>query len=329
MRITITGGTGFLGSAIVDVLCEEGHDPSQIQAIARRPDPILEAKGVTCVAASILDGATLTRAFEGTDIVFHLAGRVTRRRSAEAALQRLHVDGTRLVLETAETAGVKRVIYASTSGTVGCGTTSDFMARDDDPDCMPVVGGWPYYATKIAAERMTMRFCAKHDMPVIILNPSLLLGPGDRRGSSTADVARFLAGKIPSIPRGGLNFVDVRDAARAFVAAMTQGESGKRHLIGGTNMSLEDFFGQLSTLSGVKGPRFRLPVSLELLGGTLFETAARVFKTKSAIDRISAEMAQVFWYFEGRRAEEALGFQARDAEETLRDTIADVKARQP
>ena len=91
------------------------------------------------------------------------------------------------------------------------------------------------------------------------MNPSLLLGPGDTRLSSTDVVWKFLERRVPAMPGGGLSFVDVRDAAKAFAAALERGRPGQRYLLGGANMSFRDFFGRLSRLCGVPLPRLRCP----------------------------------------------------------------------
>src|SRR5262249_50753028 len=152
-------------------------------------------------------------------------------------------------------------------------------------------------------------------------SPSLLLGPGDRRSSSTGDVRLFLRRRIPVVPDGGLNFVDARDAARATVAALDRGRPGERYLLGGPNWTFKEFFGRLERASKVRAPALRLPESAQRWGAALVERAFRAVGRESPIDPISVEMSQCFWYLDAGKARAELGFDPRDPSETLDETI--------
>jgi dihydroflavonol-4-reductase len=167
---------------------------------------------------------------------------------------------------------------------------------------------------------------------VVCVNPSLLLGPGDRRGSSTEDVRKFLCGELPAIPSGGISFVDVRDVAPACVAAMERGRPGARYLMGGPNWTCREFVGRLERVSKVSGPWLRLPSRWN----SVLSRAARAVDSfcdhrgmTSPVDRVGFEMGQLFWYCDSSLAQKELGFSARDPAETLDDTIRDIRATSP
>jgi dihydroflavonol-4-reductase len=141
------------------------------------------------------------------------------------ALYELHVEGTRRLLDACVAAGVKRVVLASSSGTIAV-SREERIATEADHHPIGVVAGWPYYLSKIYQEKTALRVHRESGLPVVVLNPSLLLGPGDARLSSTDVVFKFLERRVPAMPSGGLSFVDVRDAARAFAAALTRGRPG-------------------------------------------------------------------------------------------------------
>ena len=183
------------------------------------------------------------------------------------------------------------------------------------------VKGWPYYLSKIYQEQFALELFAKEKLPIVILNPSLLLGPGDDRGSSTDDVLKFLQRKIPIVPEGGLNFVDVRDVAKVFPVAMERGTPGERYLLGGPNWTFSTFFGRLERLAKVPGPRLRVPAAWARFGATAMQELANWRGVAPSVDRISVEMSEHFWYVDSSRAEQELGFSARDPQETLLDTI--------
>src|SRR5258708_34048165 len=152
----------------------------------------------------------------------------------------LHVGGTRNRLELAEKAGVKRIVLARSSGTIGVSRTRRVATEQDDYP-IEAVGRWPYYLSKIYEEKIAIEF-SRRGLPIVILNPSLLLGPGDARMSSTQDVFRFLMGRIPVMPRGGISFVDVRDAARAFLPPLRRANPGERHLLAPATWDFDECF---------------------------------------------------------------------------------------
>lgn len=305
--ILVTGGTGFLGREVVRAL------DGDVRVLAR-------SEGATH-RGSVLDREALDRAVEGCTAVIHLAGSVDRGRNAWDRLRELHVDGTISVLEASARAGVQRVVYASTSGTVAVGTDPLVFHTEDHPPPTAIVASWPYYATKLDAERAAFETAERLGLDLIAINPSLLLGPGDSGGSSTTDIADLLAGRVPAVPDGGLSFVDVRDAALVFVAALERGRPGERYLIGSANWSLDRFFRQIAALADVKAPRLRAP------GGPtrwLARTTAPWFERlgmRPPLDPVSVEMAQHYWYLDAAKAIRELGFDPRDPDETLRDTI--------
>ena len=130
------------------------------------------------------------------------------------------------------------------------------------------------------------------------------------------------------MPNGGMSFVDVRDAAHAFVAALTRGELYGKHLMG-VNLTMAEFFGRLERLSGVAAPRLRLPSKVNVLGAQLLERWARARGQEPAVDAASVEIAEHWFWVDSRKAEQLLGFHARDPHQTLLDTLSDLIGRMP
>ncbi len=323
MKVALTGGTGFLGRRVAERLVTAGHE---LTLLARSPVPWAEKLGARVVRGELPNPAAAKLLVEGAEALVHLAGRVSRDPADGPAMYRLHVEGTRGLLEAAATAKVRRVVLASSSGTVGVSRTERIATEEDDYP-VEVVGRWPYYLSKIYEEKLALSFCAERAIPLICLNPSLILGPGDERLSSTGDVWKFLHQDIPAMPSGGLSFVDVRDAALAFEAALTRGRAGERHLLGGANMPFTEFFARLSRLTGVPPPRLRLPSRVNVWGAEALTRWAKLRGTEPPIDRASVEMGECFFYVDGSKARRELGFEPREPQETLRDTVRDLEAR--
>ena len=323
-RSLVTGATGFLGRHLVDAL---GNRGVALRAMARVVPRDAVSSTADVVEGSLLDREAVRRAVRGCDRVYHLAGRVSRRREDARDMFRIHVEGTRLLCQEAASAGVRRIVLVSTSGTLAVSHGPDRIATEEDGDALEAVRRWPYYLSKVFQEREALDLCGEGGVEVVIVNPSLLLGPGDARDSSTSDVAKFLRREIPVIPRGGLSFVDARDVAEVLPEAMERGRSGERYLLGAANWTLARFLARLEQLSGVPAPKLSLPGPLATLGGRLLGALDQLGRS-TPIDPVSEEMARCFWYVDSSRARRELGFSTRDPSETLLDTVRDLRQRE-
>ena len=316
----VGGATGFLGAHVVAALEGRGHE---VVPVSR------SGGGGRARAVDVLDAEAVRASAEGCEWAFLCTGKVTRERDDSEALYRLHVTGTQRALDGLRRAGVRRVVVASTSGTLAVGTERERIADEGCRAPLEVIASWPYYRTKLYAEREALSANAPPDFEVVVVNPSLLLGPGDVRESSTGDVRRFLEGVIPAVPAGGIAFVDARDAAQGMLLAAERGRPGERYILNAQNLTLAAFFQRLERISGVKAPLFKLPASRPLaLGiGHLFTKAVRAIGGEPPVSAASIEMGQYFWYCDASKAERELGFRARDPGETLRDTVDDLVTR--
>ncbi len=326
MTTLVTGGTGFLGRHLVDRLLERGTD---LRVLSRSYDRDLAERGVEIVEGSLGDAEDVRRAVGGVDRVYHLAGKVDRRPDRAHEMFDLHVDGTRRLLEAADEAGADRVVVASTSGTVGVSEDPEFVADETSPTREDLVRDWPYYLSKIYAERVCRDVAEACDLEVVVMRPTLLLGPGDERESSIGDVVLFMKRKIPATMSGGISFVDVRDAADGFVRGMEEGTAGESYLLGQANLTLEEFFERLEALTGVPAPKMPLPDDLMVSGAKLFEQASRLVDRETDIDPVSVEMGQYYWYIDSAKARREFGWEPRDADETLRDTVRWIEKHHP
>jgi dihydroflavonol-4-reductase len=315
--LLVTGATGFLGEHLCRVLVEQGHT---VRGLARSRSAVLADLGVEHVRGDVLDGPELDRALEGVAAVFHLAGAVSRDPDDAQRMMRLHVDGTRRVLERMHAASVRRMILASTSGTIGVSKREEIL-DETAPYAEEIVAGWPYYASKIYQERLAFEHAERLGIEVVAVNPSLLLGPGDRRLSSTGDVRKLMKRQIPVMPRGGINFVDARDAAAATAAALERGRPGERYLLGGPNWTMRSFFERVGRIANVSPPRLKLPATWNRWGASLVEEIYRHRGKEPPVDRISVEMSEHYWWIDSSKAERELGFAARDPQLTLVDTV--------
>lgn len=324
MKLLVTGGTGFLGTHLVPKLLEAGHE---VRLIGRTKPAAPGLAKAEFVQGDLKDREAVRRSLQGVEAVYHLAGLVSFQDKDARRMYELHVDATRELLRDVREAGVKRFILASTSGTIAVSKEERIGTEDDDYP-ITVVGKWPYYLSKIYEEKLALEYCRKHSIPLVVLNPSLLMGPGDDRLSSTWMVVKFLNRELPAMPGGGMCFVDARDAAEAFVSALTRGELYGRHLMG-VNMSMADFFDRLERLTGVSAPRLHLPSKANVLGAKLLDRWAKLRGTKPALDPQEVEVGEHYFYVDASKAERELGFKARDPQETLHDTVQHIFTKMP
>jgi len=315
----VGGATGFLGSHLVQALAARGDE---VVPVSR------SGGGGRARAVDVLDADAVRESARGCDLAFLCTGKVTRGRDDSEELYRLHVEGTKSALAGLKAAGVRRVVFASSSGTLAVGTDPRRIADEGCRAPLEIIAGWPYYRTKVYGEREALERSTP-DFEVVIVNPSLLLGPGDLRESSTGDVRRFLEGVFPATPAGGLAFVDVRDAALGMLLAADRGRAGERYILNAQNLTVEAFFQRLERISGVRAPLFKLPASRPVALGMnrLFTKAVRAIGGQPPVSEETLEMGQYFWYCDASKAERELGFRPRDSGETLRDTIDDLVAR--
>jgi dihydroflavonol-4-reductase len=317
-RILITGGTGFLGTHIVRQFLDAGEKNFKVMA-SRVPEWMNDA-GVEAVEGSVTNRDDVAKACRNVSAIFHLAGKVSRDNDDAMSMNNIHLQGTRLLCEAAKEAGVSTMILASSSGTIAVSEDEQIFDETYRPP-VEVFSRWAYYASKYYQERTALEHFDGDGRRLVTLNPSLLLGPDDERLSSTKPVLDFLARKVPYCPGGGLNFVDARDAAAAFIAALEKGKHREKYLLGAANMTFEQFFARLERLSGVAAPQLRMPKKLAVAGSSLISSVFKNWGRTSPVASTEVDQAECFWYFDSSKAEEKLGFSPRDPQGTLQDTI--------
>jgi dihydroflavonol-4-reductase len=281
--------------------------------------------GVETFEGSITNPTDCKRAVEGIKEIYHLAGKVSRERDDAREMYKVHVEGTRLLCDAAKAADVKTIVLASTSGTIAVTNDGDVVPDESYPPPLDIITRWPYYASKVYQEMAALERFNGKGLRLVIMNPSLLLGPGDDRLSSTKVILDFMARKISAVPTGGLSFVDARDAARAFQVAMKKGRHGERYLLGAVNWTFSKFFGRLERLAKVAAPRIALPARFAVAGSRLVDSLFKQWNFASPVEPGAIEMAQYYWYLNSGKAARELAFRPRDPGETLHETVVYVR----
>src|ERR1700761_163948 len=274
MRALVTGAGGFVGRHLVARLVDAGAD---VIAFDRRfgPDQATAALGggSEMVVGDVLDAASVRRAMDGCDAVFHLAAVYSYARADAARMQTVNVDGTRTVLEAAGRGGRRRGVHTSTCAT--CGPVPGRAAHEGD---VPPAGELtiPYKRTKVDGESLALA-AARAGVDVVVVNPTVPVGPGDLRPTPTgrmgADVAHGRARAY--LASSALNVVAVQDVAAGHLGAFEHGRVGERYLLGGENLSIREVFAVIAGAAGRPAPRIGVPWSAAHLAARFADAALR------------------------------------------------------
>jgi dihydroflavonol-4-reductase len=318
VRALVTGATGFVGSAIARALTGAGW---QVRVLARSGSDRRNVAQLPVEIASgdLLDAASLDQALRDCDALFHAAADY-RLGSADAeALYRTNVEGTRNVLNAARRAGTARIIYTSSVATIGLpadrspGTERTPLALSD------VIGH--YKRSKFLAEELARDF-ARTGMPVIIVNPSTPIGPGDVKPTPTGQIVVDAAlGRTPAYVDTGLNIVHVDDVAAGHLQAWERGRVGERYILGGEDMTLREILAEISRLVGRGPPRIRVPHAVLLPVAVISEAVARLTGKSTRVTLESVRMARKHMYFSSEKAAQELGYRWRTPTAAFKDAL--------
>lgn len=313
-KTLVTGGNGFIGSAVTRLLAERGDE---LRLLVRRRSRLGQVDDLEFerVEGDVRDRRAVRRALKGVDRVFHLAGLVSLREADADVLFEVNVGGTRMVMEEALRAEVERVVHVSSVASIG---PAPWGQTADERQLFTAAHlGIPYVNSKHEGEAEAMRLAAR-GLPVVVANPAYVFGAGDVYGRATAIVRRFMLGRIPAYVPGGLNVVDVGDVARGIVLCDERGAVGERYILGNRNYTLDRLFADLGRLSGVEPPAVRLsaPVALRL---TQAAEAAGIWTGFTSTD---AKLASGWWCYRNGKAKRELGWTTTPHEDTIEATVA-------
>lgn len=343
-KVLLTGSTGFLGRHWLEAL-RSSPEFADIEPIclARSPDALraepwfaaLQAQGdpITIVRGGLHDAQSWQDdpALAGVVAILHGAAEVKHSRRDTAAMFRTNVDGTLAMVRVAAHLGA-RLIFVSSSGTVGASPRPEDAPTEDAPFAHDVAGAWPYYASKIQAEEEAGRLARRLDVPLCIFRPPVLLGPGDHRFRSTGNIIRHLRGKLPFLLMGGMHFVDIRDAARAMLRAAVLPEPAPVYHLRGTACTVPEFFRMVESVSGVRAPTRILPTSVARRIGVLADAITHALpgdRHSPLPDPVVFEMGAHYWGLGSSLAERDLDYASRPPLETLRDTVEYLRTHHP
>lgn len=318
MRALVTGVTGLVGSAVARALSRAGW---QVRALVRVDSDRrnLRQLPVEVAVGDITHDGSLDEPLRDCDALFHVAADYRLWVPEPQQLYRTNVEGTRNVLEAARRAKVARCVYTSSVATVGLPADGSPGTEDTPVALADMIGH--YKRSKFLAEQLVRDFI-RAGAPVIIVNPSTPIGPGDVRPTPTGQLVLDAArGRMPAYVDTGLNIVHVDDVAAGHLQAFDHGRIGERYILGGENLTLREILGQISRLRGRKPPRIRLPHAALLPLAYVSEAFARVRGRGTRVTVEGVRMARKRMYFSSEKAVRELGYNWRPPSAAFEDAL--------
>jgi len=318
MKALVSGATGFVGAAVARALCAAGWEVRVLARTGSDRGNVREL-AVQVVEGDLADLSSLERALQGCTALFHVAADYRLGARDPKPLYRTNVEGTRNILNAARSAAVGRVVYTSSVATVGIppdgapGTETTPVALSD------MIGH--YKRSKYLAEEVALE-AARSGLPVVIVNPSTPVGPGDIKPTPTGQlVLDAAAGRMPAYVDTGLNIVHVDDIAAGHLLAYQRGKSGERYILGGQDMTLREILGVIAALVGRSPPAIRLPYAAILPLAHVAEAFARVSGRSGRLTLEGLRMSRKRMYFSSARAMRELGYQSRPPQAAFEDAV--------
>ena len=318
MRALVTGASGFVGAAVARALVAAGWD---VRALVR---PTSERTNLQNLPLAIVVGdlsvaPSLAPALTDCEALFHVAADYRLGAPDPSQLYRTNVEGTRNLLSAAVQAGVKKIVYTSSVATMGIpadGTPGD----ERTPVSLASMIGH-YKRSKYLAEQVALEAAAA-GAPVVVVNPSTPVGPGDVKPTPTGQlVLDAAAGRMPAYVNTGLNIVHVEDVAAGHLMAFHRGRIGERYILGGEDMTLQQILGYIAHLVGRKPPRVRLPYAAVLPIAYMADALSRVTGRSGRITLEGVRMSRKYMFFSSDKAVRELGYRWRSPALAFDDAV--------
>jgi dihydroflavonol-4-reductase len=315
----VTGATGFVGSAVARALLKAGH-PVRVLVRSNSDRRNLAGLAVEVAEGSLEDPDSLAAAVAGCRYLFHVAADYRLWVPDPAPMFRVNVEGTRELMLAASAAGVERIVYTSSVATLGI-VPAGIADEETVSRAADMIG--PYKRSKFEAEAVVAGLIVERDLPAVIVNPSTPIGPGDIKPTPTGRlIVEAARGRVPVFVDTGLNIAHVDDVAVGHLLAAKLGQIGRRYILGGENLSLQEILGAVARITGRRPPAFRIPYAAVLPMAVGAEAVARLTGREPFATVDGVRMSKKKMFFTSARAIAELGYAPRPARQAITDAVA-------
>ncbi|MEJ2374087.1 MAG: NAD-dependent epimerase/dehydratase family protein [Pseudolabrys sp.] len=317
-KALVTGASGFVGSAVARALNARG---AQVRALVRASSPQAHLAGldIEFVTGDLRDAESVRRAMAGVRWLFHVAADYRLWARDPNEIVENNVTGTRIVMEEAQRADVKRIVYTSSVATLECrgkGEPADESRQVPEGE---TIGA--YKRSKLLAEQVVEQM-VERGLPAVIVNPSTPIGPRDVKPTPTGRlILEAAAGRVPAFVDTGLNMVHVDDVAEGHIAALERGQVGERYILGGQNASLSEILATVADQTGRPAPRVKIPRAVIYPIAYAAEAVANRTGREPFVTVDGLRMSKKRMFFTAAKAERELGYRARPYAEGIKDAI--------
>jgi dihydroflavonol-4-reductase len=318
MKTLVTGATGFLGSHVARQLAARGE---RVRVLVR---PTSDTRAIDGLEAERFSGdlrnaSSLDGALAGVTRVFHVAADYRLWARNPRDIYESNVMGTRNLLEAASRTGVEKFVYTSTVATIAVPRKDGLPDESTRSSLEEMIGH--YKRSKFEAEQCAMR-AAEAGLPVVIVNPTTPVGPGDWKPTPTGKIiVDFLNGRMPGYVNTGLNFVPVEDCAAGHLLAAESGRIGERYILGGRNLTLKEMLDMLAAVSGLPALRWKFPHALAYVAACVDTLVSGALRREPQIPLEGVRMARHKMFVDASKATRDLGFSPGPIEGALERAV--------
>lgn len=316
--VTVTGATGHIGNVLVRELLARGK---RVRALIPPFEDTLPLKGldVEPVEGNVLDAGSLILAFEGSEVVYHLAGVVSIASGKSDLLYKVNVVGTRNVVDACLRTGVRRLVYTSSIHAIAeppLGTVIDETCA-----FRPEGTTWTYDKSKAQATLEVLGARGRGLDPVVLC-PTGVIGPYDFRPSEMGQLITDFARKsLMAYIDGAYDFVDVRDVAVGHVLAAEKGKTGESYILSGEQVTVQELMQTLERVTGVPLPRMKLPVWVAESLAAFAPLYASLTRRRPLLTSYSVRALQANSAVSQAKARRELGYSSRPVRQSIEDTV--------
>lgn len=315
-KVFVTGADGMLGAAICRELIHQGYVVRGL-VLPDRHVNVLDGLDMEIVSGDLLERATLKNLLSGCDYLIHCAALTTIWPRRHEAVRRVNFRATKDLVEIAEELNIKRMIYIGSASSFGYG--SKHNPGNENAAFKGKKFAMDYIDSKLQAQQMLLRRHRDNGFPVVVINPTFMIGPFDSSPSSGKMITTFISGKLPGYASGGRNFVYSLDVASAAVNAIEHGRLGQCYIAGNENLDYGMFYRKVSQITGHKFSMKKIPSVVILLVGLFSSLFARISSTPPKISYSMARIATNDQYYSSAKAVEELKIPQTPIEVAIED----------